>query len=113
MSSEDEFMEIVQNGDLGDITENDLYVMQIKDLHQGLKDIAQATAIITEFIYDFFSSWNDGEEEYPSLTANAIIHAKDMFVAAEKFCEEFFDNEFDDDDDEYDDEDDDDGDDDE
>lgn len=122
MSSDDDFMDIIQNSNLSDMTEADLHHMSVRDLHIGLKDISQAMTIITEFIHDFFTSFEQEEADHPALTTDAIIFAKDMFAAASKFCNEFYDNDyddddFDDDDDDYDfdddDDDDDDGDDDE
>lgn len=105
MSPDDDFMDIIQNSNLNDMTEADLHHMSVKDLHLGLKDLSQAMTIITEFIHDFFMSFEQEETEHPSLTTDAIIYAKDMFAAASKFCNEFYDNEFDDEDDDYDDED--------
>lgn len=109
MSQDDDFMDIIQNSNLNDMTEADIHHMSVKDLHLGLKDLSQSMTIITEFIHDFFMSFEQEEAEHPSLTTDAIVYAKDMFAAAAKFCNEFYDNEFDDDDDddydEYDDDD--------
>ena len=98
MSSDDEFMEIIQNGGLDDMDEADLNHMSVKDLHKGLIDLSQSIYIVTEFIHDFFTAIEE-EADHPSLTTDAIMHAKDMFAAAAKFCNVFYDNEFEDGDD--------------
>jgi hypothetical protein len=106
MSSDDEFMEIIQNSNLSDMSEENLNTLQVKDLHEGLKDVSRALALVSEFLYDFFLSFQADEEQHPALTTNATIYVKDMFMAAAKFCGEFYDNEFvddEDDDDFYDD----------
>jgi len=109
MPSDDEFMEIITNSNLQDISDASVNEMNVKELHVGIKNLSQALFVITEFIHDFFSSFEEDEVEHPALSDEAILYAKEMFYAAEKFCEEFFENEFDDeddeDDDEYDDED--------
>lgn len=103
---DDEFMEIINNSNLSDISDIELHQMSVRDLHLGLKDMAQAMAIIAEFIDDFFSSFDSGEEERPGLVSNAIIHAKDMFTSSKKFCQEFYEDDEDYDDEEDDDDDD-------
>jgi len=107
---EDEFMEIINNSNMEEFMEkSSTRNVTVRDLHVGLKSMAEAMMIISDFIDAFFTAIDEESENRPGFSEDAIVFCQDMFQNAEKFCRSVADityDEDDDDDEEYEDDDD-------
>jgi hypothetical protein len=101
MSSEDDFMDIVKNNELEKyMSESESYNLTVKDIHIGIRDLAECILFLTDFLNSFFNAINEGkEDERPALTIDTINYAHELFNYASKFTDSIVESMMDDDDD--------------
>lgn len=108
---DDDFLNIISSNNLDGLqSESELYNMTVRDLIVGLRNLAEATMIVSDFIDAYFMSVAEEipEDDRPALSPENIVFAKTMFESAVKFAESIIEThgyEGDDDDEDDDDED--------